>query len=241
MGGEGHLYKKILYANGLVLSDPVHFWGESAASHLLLERCYPFLWSGGLNGLPFASISCASNQGMMRIANANLCKFAFCLGMKYIFGLPVHIVYYQSALEEAKNLGKQLAEESLKDEKDGRKEMSDEERWLYYMNQPWQALNFYLENLTQGTFQWEPSLMEQSLRRDLFKNPQAIKHLKKSLSKLKQALRYYNLKDYTNTIKYLVSSSSYWTHATWKEFLEEGVVKGTQPDAYRPLSKNDNS
>jgi hypothetical protein len=32
-----------------------------------------------------------------------------------------------------------------------------------------------------------------------------------------------------------VEASAAWTHATWKEFLEEGVIKAKQPEAYRPL------
>ncbi len=95
MGGKGELMAKVKRANGWIIADPVHCWGTSAQCHLFIERCYPFIWSGDLEGMPFASISCASNQGMQRLANANLCKWAFTFGLRYIGGLPVHTAYIE--------------------------------------------------------------------------------------------------------------------------------------------------
>ncbi len=109
MGGEGELMAKLKSANGWILADPVHCWGPSAQSHLFIERCYPFLWSGDLEGMPFASISCASNQGMQQLANENLCKWAFTSGFRYVGGLPVHTTYFKRALPLAEALGCDLA------------------------------------------------------------------------------------------------------------------------------------
>lgn len=233
--GEGRLIKKLLNVNGLILGDPVHFWGESAGSHLFMERCYPFVWNDALNGIPFASISCASNQGMQMIANRNLCKFAFCLRMRYIGGLPVHTSYYQKALEDARSLGKRLGEAALEDELNGRRKMTDEERWLYYTDKPWNALDLYLENLTWGTFTLEGSLIEYGLKNKTFKKEESIRLLKKAKEQLIQAINAYRSKDHVKAQRYIIASSAYWTHATWKEFLEREVVKTPPPEVYRPI------
>lgn len=235
--GEGALFKELKNANGLIIADPVHFWGMSSGCHLFMERCYPFAWSDSLNGMPFASISCASNQGMQMIATRDICKFAFCLRLRYIGGLPVHTAYFEDALEEAEVLGRRVAEAALKDAVEGRKKMSDYERWNYYMNKPWSPLELYFENLTRGTFRWEDSLIEYGLRHQTFKREEAIELLKKSSEELAKALRAYRLKDYKEAMKLLLSASAYWTHATWKEFLEEEAIKAKIPEVYRPISE----
>jgi len=233
--GEGRLIKKLLNINGLIVADPVHFWGESAGSHLFMERCYPFIWNDALNGMPFASISCASNQGMQMIANRNLCKFAFCLKLRHIGGLPVHTAYYQRALKDARTLGKELAEAALKDELEGRKRMTDEELWLYYMDKPWDAFELYLENLTWGTFTSEGSLIEYGLK--TFKREESLRLLEKAKRQLTQALDAYRSKEPIKARKHLIAASAYWTHATWKEFLEQEVIKKPPPKVYRPIPK----
>ncbi|HIE28961.1 TPA: flavodoxin family protein, partial [Candidatus Poribacteria bacterium] len=133
MGGGGELMAKVKRANGWIIADPVHCWGPSAQIHLFIERCYPFIWSGNLEGMPFASISCASNQGMQRIANGNLCKWAFTYGLRYIGGLPVHTAYIERARREAKGLGQKLAEAAIGDAKE-RKTFPDPERYVDYLD-----------------------------------------------------------------------------------------------------------
>jgi len=103
--GEGALFQKVLRANGLILGDPVHGWGPSARAHVFFERLYPFTWSGELAGMPFASISCASNQGMHRLANQEICKWAFTKALRRVGGLPVHVAYYEEARAQARQLG----------------------------------------------------------------------------------------------------------------------------------------
>ncbi|MFC1719137.1 hypothetical protein ACFL6S_36125, partial [Candidatus Poribacteria bacterium] len=97
----------------------------------------------------------------------------------------------------------------------------------------------YMENLSEGSFRWQSSLMEKSLRHGSFKNQEAIELLEKASADFQEAVRYYNLNDHANANKYLVKTGSLWTHATWKEFLEEQVIKAAQPEIYRPLPKDE--
>ncbi|MCC7261372.1 MAG: flavodoxin family protein [Candidatus Latescibacteria bacterium] len=74
MGGAGELMAKVRRAKGWILADPVHFWGPSAQAHLFIERCYPFLWSGALQGMPLPpspapAIRACSAWPMRRCAN----------------------------------------------------------------------------------------------------------------------------------------------------------------------------
>jgi len=235
-GSSGKLFLKVKEADGWVLADPVHMWGPSAQCHLLFERCYPFIWSGWLEGMPFASISCATNQGMHILANREICKWAFTFGMRYVDGLAVHASFFDEALREAEYLGARLAQAILAGQRE--KFEDDEERYLYYMDKPWNALEPYMENLSRGTFEWQKSMIEKSLRNGTFKRQEAIELLEKASAEFKEAVKYYRLHDYENAIRYLVKSSSFWTHATWKEFLEEQAIKASPPQAYRPLPDN---
>jgi len=234
--GEGEIYQKIDKANGWIIADPVHMWGPTAMCHLFIERCYPFVWSGKLEGMPIVSMSCATNQGMQRLACAEICKWAFAIGLRYIDGLAVHASYFQESLKEARYLGRKLTEAALSDEKDGRKKFAnDEEKYLYYMDKAWNGFEPYMDNLSLGSFGWQSSMIEAALKRGVFKQGDAIDLLEKSSTEFKEAVRYYNLKDYENAIKYLVRASSFWTHATWKEFLEEQAIKASPPKVYRPI------
>jgi multimeric flavodoxin WrbA len=240
--GKGEIFQKIDNANGWIIADPVHVWGPTAMCHLFIERCYPFVWSGKLEGMPIVSISCATNQGMHRLAYAEICKWGFAIGLRYIDGLAVHASYFQESLKEARYLGKKLAESALSDEKDGRKKFAnDEERYLYYMDKAWNGLDPYMDNLSNGSLGWQSSMIETALKHGVFKQEDAIDLLEKSSKEFKEAVRYYNLKDYENAIKYLVRASSFWTHATWKEFLEEQAIKASPPNVYRPLPEDKNS
>jgi hypothetical protein len=76
-------------------------------------RLYPFMWSGELNGLPFASLSQAANNGGTRMADREMAKWAFTRSFWYIGGLPVHMVQYEDARIRARYLGRKLAEAAL--------------------------------------------------------------------------------------------------------------------------------
>ncbi|MFQ6115170.1 MAG: flavodoxin family protein [bacterium] len=238
--GKGELFQKVQEANGLLIADPVHHWGPSAQTHLFFERCYPFLWSGELNGIPFASISCASNQGMQLLAHRNLCKWAFCYSMRYIGGLPAHTAYFRRALRDARTLGQQLGEATLKDAREGRRKLTDNERFHYYLNKPWRVLEPYFENLSNGSFCWESSLIAEAISEKSFSKSEALELLEKAGVEFQKALRYYQSQDYDKAIEYLVKASAFWTHATWKEFLEQQVIKAKIPKTYRPLKEGGN-
>ena len=232
MGGGGDLMAKVKQANGWILADPVHCWGTSAKCHLFIERCYPFIWSGDLEGMPFASISCASNQGMQRLANANLCKWAFTKGLRYVGGLPVHTVYLERACREAEELGARLGEASVTDSQ-GRRKYPDEQRYVDYLDKPWAVLEPYLDNLTNGTMEYESSLIAEGL--ETFKRKEAIDLLRRSRGHLESALERREGDEVEDACRELARASALWTHATWKEFLEEDVVKTGVPEAYRPI------
>ena len=235
--GEGKLWKKIEGINGFIFAAPVHFWMADAATHLFIERLYPYLWSGELKGIPVANISVASNQGMQIIADTMLCELSFTMVMKYVGGLPVHAAYMDEALPRARYLGKKLGEEALKDEKEGRKAPTDEEIWLYYQDKPWSVFPHYIENLTMGTSDPKRSIIKRSLALGTFKNPEAIEKLEQADVEFDNFAHYKSLGDETNAIKSLVKASTFWTHATWKEFLEKQLIGVAPPKAYRPIEE----
>ncbi len=234
MGGEGELMAKLKSANGWILADPVHCWGPSAQSHLFIERCYPFLWSGDLEGMPFASISCASNQGMQQLANENLCKWAFTSGFRYVGGLPVHTTYFKRALPLAEALGCDLATAACADAR-GREKYPDQQRYTDYLGKPWSALEPYLANLSNGTMEYGPSLIAEGL--ETFARPEARDLLKEARGLFEKALAHYGEDRAEAACTELVRASALWTHATWKEFLEEDVIKTSAPETYRPMAE----
>lgn len=236
--GQGKLWRKIEAANGLILATPVHFWSADALIHLFIERLYPFIWTGELRGIPVLTISVASNQGFQLIANAMLCEWAFTLGARYIGGLPVHAAYLTEALREAKYLGSKLGSAALQDECQGRQAPSDEELWLEYMDKPWSVLQHYVENLTQGTGKPSLSLIKHALSQGSFKNLHALALLEKADEEFQRFARHQSLGEKREAIRSLVKASALWTHATWKEFLEDQLIKAPPPQAYRPLSED---
>ncbi len=233
MGRDGELWRKLKTANGWIVADPVHMWGPTATSHLFIERCYPFLWSGALSGMPFLSISCASNQGMQRLASQLLCKWAFTFGLRYVGGLAVHTTHLERDLRAAEELGAALGRAALADAS-GRVPLTDAQRFVAYLDKPWSALEPYLDNLTEGTMKYEGSLIEAGLAS--FRRAEAVELLAQARAPFVEALRAYAAGERERACELLVRASALWTHATWKEFLEEEVIGAKVPDAYRPLA-----
>jgi hypothetical protein len=225
---------RVKQANGWILADPVHCWGPSAQCHLFIERCYPFVWSGALEGMPFASISCASNQGMHRLANEALCKWAFTYGLRYVGGLAVHTTYLERARRQATDLGRELGEAAQRDAQ-GRAKFPDRERYVAYLDKPWRVLEPYLDNLSDGTMEVEASLIAQGL--SSFRRRTAIDLLQRAKGHFEAALKLYKEGQEEAACGELVSASALWTHATWQEFLEEDVIKAGVPEAYRPIGE----
>jgi len=236
--GEGELYRKVAGAHAVMLVDAVHNWGPSAIAHLFIERLYPLLWAGTRRGLPFASISCASNQGMHHLARENYCRWAGGLGLRYIGGLAIHTTLYDEALKEAQALGSTLAEAAMRDEHEGRGDWSDLRLYRHHLEQPWGLVGPYLHNLTGGTMDAERSLIARGIA--TFRQPEAVELLRQALPELRQALQAHAAGKLEQAIPHLVAAGSRWTHGTWKEFLEDEVIGTPIPETYRPV-ENDSS
>lgn len=235
--GQGPLYQAFKRANGLLLVDPVHGWTCSAAARVFIERIYPTFWEGTPYGMPFASISCASNQGFQFHAARELCKFSAGKGFRYIGSMPLHIAYLEEARPKAFALAHRLAEAALRDERDGRRKLTDEEIFLMYLDQPWDIVNGYIENVTDGTFRYEDSVPARALRDGVFTNPEARPLLEKACEHLKAALDRYHAGDKRAAAIELSLVAKYWTNTTFKQFLEADVVHAPIPKAYRPLDE----
>jgi hypothetical protein len=61
--------------------------------------------------------------------------------------------------------------------------------------------------------------------------------LQEALAELRQALEHYAAGKPEAAIPHLVSAGSRWTHATWKEFLEDEAIGTSIPEAYRPMAE----
>ena len=236
--GEGELYRKAEAANALMLVDAVHNWGPSATGHLFIERLYPMLWAGTRRGIPFASISCATNQGMHRLARDNYCKWAGGLGLRYVGGLAVHTTFYDDGLAEAHALGIAVGQAAAADERQGRGEWPDAELYRHHIGLPWEFVGPYLDNLTNGTMDAGQSLIARGI--GSFGNAEAVGLLREALPELRKALDAHAAGDPERAVPHLVAAGTRWTHATWKEFLEEKAIGATIPDAYRPVDNGGN-
>jgi len=234
-GGAGELWRRVEAAHAMVWATPVHCWTADALIHLFIERLYPFLWSGELKGIPVATVSVASNQGFQIVAHEMLCQWAFTTGARYVGGLPVHAAYLGDALLDAEYLGRKIARSALKDEREGRRALTDEEMWLAYQATPWAVFPHYIENLTMGTSAPEFSIIRRALARGTFAREEAVALLSQADQAFEEFVRHYRLNEQERAIKALVRASALWTHATWKEFLEEDLVGAPPPEAYRPL------
>jgi len=234
--GEGELYRKVAGAHAVMLVDAVHNWGPSAIAHLFMERLYPLLWAGTRRGLPFASISCATNQGMHHLARENYCKWAGGLGLRYIGGLAIHTTLYEAALTEAQILGSQLAQAAVRHQREGPSDWSDLELYRHHLEQPWGFVGPYLHNLTGGSMDAERSLIARAIA--TFRQPEAVALLHQALPELRQALQAHAAGKIEEAIPHLVAAGSRWTHATWKEFLEDEVIGTSIPETYRPVENN---
>ena len=114
-----------------------------------------------------------------------------------------------------------------------RRPVSDQQRFLDYLDKPWSALEPYLQNLTNGTMTYEGSLIAQGLAS--FGRPEARALLEEARAPFQQALEHFHAGNQTAATELLVRASALWTHATWREFLEEEVIGTRVPGAYRPI------
>ena len=234
--GDGALWRKVRQANGLIIADPVHGWGPSAGAHVFWERFYPFLWTGEMIGLPYATVSCASNQGFQGAAYREMCKWAFCSGFRYVGGFGLHCTEIKSTLPKLRELGRQVGVAAVRDATEGRqKYANDVERYEVFQDKPWSVVEPYLDNLTNGTRAYEGSLICMGLEGGVFETPEGRENLAKARPYLISALEEYKAGNVSAAIRDLEHASAFWTTATWKEFLEGNVIGAAQPKAYRPL------
>lgn len=237
--GEGPLYTAFMAANALLIVDPVHTWGVSAASRVFVERIYPTFWVGRPHGMPFASISCASNQGFQYRAMVDFCKISAAKSFRYVGGLPVHVAYFDEAKRAARSLGRKLAEAALVDERSGRKKPTDEEIFQMYRDTPWSLLDGYLQNLTNNTFDYDTAVPVVAREQGRFTKPGATGLLDSTCDELKIALDAYHAGDRETAASACARAAKFWTNATFKEICEEEVVGAKIPAAYRPLDELD--
>lgn len=234
---EGVLYKAAVKTNGVLMVDPVHGWGMSAAARLFLERFYPTFWEGIPYGMPFASISCASNQGFQYRASEEYCKFAAAHGLLHAGSLPVHALFYDEGLARSEELAVKIAEAALADEKNGRKKPTDKEIFTTFNGTAFDLVEKYFQNLTDNTFVYEESLPYKAVRDGLVTNPEALPLIEKVCEHLKTALELYHAGNRADCAVELSYAAKYWTNGTFKQCCENVIVKAGIPKAYRPLDE----
>jgi multimeric flavodoxin WrbA len=218
MGENGTLFQKLCKANALFISHPVYYGRPPAGLHLFFERFYPFMWSGLLNGMPFASISQAANNGGARTAQIDITRWAITFNLRITGGLPVHMVSHDEAISHAEELGKNIAEEALTDSRE-RRRVTPVERYLVSYDGQWSRLESSLMDMTNGTMQYEDSLIAYALRHSSMKNEKSAKLLHKAGEELKLSLSHYKNDELTSAAEHMVKMSSFWSPATLREFL----------------------
>ncbi len=207
-------------------------------AHLFIERFYPLLWAGTRRGLPFASISCVTNQGMHHLARENLCKWSAGLFLRYVGGLAAHTTCYDEALTQSQALGAALAKAAVGYQDKGPGDWSDMDLYRHHLTLPWGFVAPYLHNLTDGTMDAEQSLVARAIA--TFREPEAVELLRQALPELRLALKAHAAGKPEEAITHLVAAGARWTHATWKEFLEDEVIGAPIPETYRPVEKMKN-
>ena len=220
--GKGALIQKVLDANALFIAQPVYFTRPPAATQLFFERLYPFMWSGELSGIPFASLSQAANNGGTRIADREMSKWAFTRSFRYIGGLPVHMVQYEDASIRARYLGRKLDEASLEDA-EGRRVVTALDKYLGTDGNPWKPLELYIDDMTNGTFSYHGSLVEFSLSHGTVKKREAVDLLEKAAEELKLMLHYHRLGDHLKATEHMIKMRTFWSPATLTEFLDDDI------------------
>ena len=220
--GKGGLIQKVLDTNALFIAQPVYFTRPPAATQLFFERLYPFMWSGELSGLPFASLSQAANNGGTRMADREMSKWAFTRSFRYIGGLPVHMVQYEDAKISARYLGRKLAKAALEDAKE-RLGVTVLDKYLGTDGNPWSPLEVYIDDLTNGTFSYEGSLIEYALSHGTVKKEDTVDLLQKPAVELKLVLYHYRLGAHLKATEHMIKMRTFWSPATIAEFLEDDL------------------
>ena len=105
------------------------------------------------------------------------------------------------------------------------KTFGDEEKFAYFTDKPWKALNPYLDNVTDGSFQIEGSLPDRALNDGVFRKPEAIELVGQARAAFARVLILRDKGELEEANRVLTQASAYWTRATWKEYVEDYVSK----------------
>lgn len=173
--GKGSLHEKIERINGLLITLPTYLWATNSLTHAFFERLYPFLWSQQLNGLPFAFVASAYNSGMHRESARMIEKWGFIFSLEQIGGMAVHFVQIEEVRDELMDLGKRLAEATIKDFFEGRREKSLEDKYVQALERTWDLPGLYLDNITEGTGRREDLLTTKGFQKGWFKYQEAFR------------------------------------------------------------------
>ena len=232
--GSGTLFDKVARANGLLLATPVHTWGPSALAHMFWERLYPFLYSDRLNGLPFGALACATNQGFQRQAIEEMTKWAFCRSTLYQGSVAAHVMDRDQVLADARDLGYRVGAAAIADERDGRRRFTDAEKFAHFEAAPWDVLDPYLENVTDGTFRIAGSLPDRAAS-GAFATPEALDLVQQARAEFARALELRDAGEPGSANQALMRASAFWTRATWKEYVADYISRRQDVQPYRAL------
>jgi len=232
--GSGTLFDKVSRAHGLLLATPVHTWGPSALAHMFWERLYHFLCSDRLNGLPFGALACATNQGFQRQAIEEMTKWAFCSSTLYQGGVAAHVMDRDRILADAYDLGHRVGAAAILDERDGRRRFNDAEKFAHFEDAPWEVLDSYLDNVTDGTFQIDGSLPDRAAS-GAFAAPAALELVQRERAEFARALELRDAGEPGPANQALMRASAFWTRATWKEYVVDYIGRRQDVPPYRAL------
>jgi len=217
--GEGGLHKKLETANGLLITLPTYFWSANALTHAFFERCYPFLWSQQLNGLPFAFVTSAYNSGMHREAARWVEKWAFSLSLRKVGGTAVHFVYLDEVREELRDLGKRWAEAAVEDFQKGRKAIPPQERYVQALTEAWDLPRLYLDNITGGTGRKEDLLTTQGFQKGWFKYREAFRFFQEADELFRRVIDCLEAGKKEEALGLLSKAHRIWKDGTFIEFI----------------------
>ena len=217
--GAGPLHRQLESANALLVTLPTYLWGASALTHAFFERCYCFLWSEQLNGMPFAYAASALNSGMHRQAAREVERWAFIVGLDQIGGLPVHHVRLEESRGELASLGRRLAEAAREDFRSGRQARKPEDKYPRALEQSWDLLGLYLDNLTEGTGKKQDLLTTRGFEQGWFRYREAFRFFEESDGLFRRVIDLVESDQREEALRVLARAHRVWKDGTFLEYV----------------------
>jgi len=217
--GEGSLHRKLEKANALLLTLPTYFWSANALTHTFFERCYPFIWSQQLNGLPFAFVASAYNSGMHREAARWVEKWAFILSLHPVGGMGVHFIELDELRKRIRDLGKRCAHAALEDFSHGRRAVAAEERYVRSLGESWDLPGLYLDNITGGTGRREALLTTVGFQKGWFKYREAFRFFQEADELFRRMIDCLEAGEKEEAMQLLSRAHRVWKDGTFLEFI----------------------